>query len=134
MTEIAIRDEGGKFLEGASGNPAGRPVGTRSKLVKIKEKLELAVRENMTADRIGRIIHKMADMAEQGDVKAARLILDKFMSSASTAEDPEDAQVSRGITIRIENATFAKTASPIDADFTEVKSSIVEFKEIKTNE
>lgn len=122
MDEVVLRDESGQFLEGVSGNPAGRPVGSRSKLVKIKEKLEIAVRENINAERIGRIINKMATLAEEGDVKAARLILDKFISSASAGEDPE-AQTShdRGITIRIENATFAKQAPPIiDAQFKEV--------------
>lgn len=120
--EVALRDDSGKFLEGVSGNPSGRPIGSRSKLVKVKEKLELAVRENVSADRIYRIVAKMADLAEEGDVKAARLILDKFMSGASAGEDPEEAsQGSRGITIRIENATFAKTLPHIDAQVTEIK-------------
>lgn len=127
MTEVILRDETGQFLEGVSGNPAGRPSGSRSKLVKIKEKLEIAVRENMSAARIGRIIEKMADMAEEGDVKAARLILDKFMSGAAAGEDPEAlTQVARGITIRIENATFAKTSPPttiIDAQFKEINTN-----------
>lgn len=118
-----VRDDTGKFLEGVSGNMAGRPVGSRSKLVKIKEKLELAVRENISADRICRIVSKMADLAEAGDTKAARLILDKFMSGASAGEDPEEvSQAARGITIRIENATFAKSPIPIDAQFTEIKN------------
>lgn len=122
MSEVALRDEEGKFLEGTSGNPAGRPLGSRSKLVKIKERLDIAVRENVSADRIYRIVVKMADMAEEGDVKAARLILDKFLSGAASGEDPEDAsQVSRGITIRIENATFAKENPVVEAKFTEIK-------------
>lgn len=123
MNEVVPRDEEGKFLEGVSGNPAGRPLGSRSKLVKIKERLDIAVRENVSADRIYRIVAKMADMAELGDVKAARLILDKFLSGAASGDDPEDtSQASRGITIRIENATFAKeNTSTIDAKFTEIK-------------
>jgi Family of unknown function (DUF5681) len=120
MNEVA-RDEGGKFLEGVSGNPAGRPAGTRSKLVVLKERLELAVREEMTAAQIGRIISKMAGMAEQGDVKAARLILDKFMSSASVSEESAEDRGNSGITIRIENATFKAQNPIIDADFKEVK-------------
>lgn len=119
--EVAVRDEGGKFLEGVSGNPAGRPLGSRSKLVKIKEKLEIAVREGISADKITRIVIKMATMAEEGDVKAARLILDKFMSSGATQEESEGQEAQRGITIRIENATFAKTPTAIDAEFKEIK-------------
>lgn len=117
---LAIRDESGQFLEGVSGNPKGRPIGSRSKIVKIKEKLELAVRENISEGQITRIVKKMASMAEDGDVKAARLILDKFLSGAAIQEDPEDPQQQRGITIRIENATFAKTSPIIDAEFKEI--------------
>ena len=129
MSEITVRDDAGKFLEGASGNPGGRPQGSRSKLVKIKEKLELAVRENISAARIGRIVDKMATLAEEGDIRAARLIFDKFISNASAGEDPEEASSqARGITIRIENATFAKTQQP-----TEPKPIDVNFTEINTN-
>ena len=105
---------------GESGNPAGRPPGTRNKLITLRQKIELAVREGMSADRLSRIIAKMADMAEKGDVKAARLILDKFISSAGGDED-EAEKTQGGITIRIENATFAKTQPPLDAQFTEIK-------------
>lgn len=114
------RDEGGKFLEGVSGNPAGRPAGSRSKLVKVKEKLDLAVRENVSAERIYRIVSKIADMAEAGDVKAATLIFKTFLSQASAQEDPEDPQQSRGITIRIENATFAKAPPALEAEYKEI--------------
>lgn len=122
MSDLVVRDDSGKFLEGVSGNPAGRPPGTRNKLVTVKQKLELAVREGMSADKLGRIINKMADMALAGDTKAARLILDKFISSATTGDEQADENASRGITIRIENATFAKTQTPVVTD--------VEFKEI----
>lgn len=116
------RDGGGKFLEGVSGNPTGRPAGSRSKLVKVKEKLDLAVRENVTADRIYRIVSKIADMAEEGDVKAAALIFKTFMSQATAQDDPEDPQQARGITIRIENATFAKPPTTLEAEFKEIKN------------
>lgn len=124
MTEVVVRDDAGKFTEGQSGNPAGRPPGTRNKLVSVKQKLELAVRDGMTAGRLTRIINKMADMAEKGDVKAARLILDKFISPASIGDEQSEDKGQGGITIRIENATFAKTQlspPPIDVEFTENK-------------
>jgi hypothetical protein len=106
---------------GESGNPLGRPLGTRNQLVSVKRKLELAVREGMSAKRLSRIIDKMAKMAEGGDVKAARLILDKFISPAG-ADDEVAESTNQGITIRIENATFAKTQpQAIDAQFTEIK-------------
>lgn len=125
MSAVIARDESGKFLEGVSANPAGRPPGTRNKLVSVKRKLELAVREGMSTERLTRIINKMAEMAADGDVKAARLILDKFISSANAGDDDGADKGAQGITIRIENATFAKTneSPPIDAIFTEIKTN-----------
>lgn len=106
---VVLRDDAGKLLVGtASNNPEGRPAGSKNRLVSVKRKLELAVREGMTTERIKRIIYKMSDMAESGDVKAARLILDKFISSAGGDDEVAD-KLPSGITIRIENATFAKT-------------------------
>jgi hypothetical protein len=72
----------------------------------------------------------MADLAEEGDVKAARLILDKFMSSGATQEESDGHEAARGITIRIENATFAKAPPTIDADFNEVSTKVEPTKEI----
>jgi hypothetical protein len=124
MEEVAIveRDEQGRLLPGSTANPAGRPPGTKNKLVSIKRKLEIAVREGMSADRLARIINKMALMAEEGNVTAARLILDKFISSAGADEDDAEAVKGSGITIRIENATFAKTQPPTEATFTEISN------------
>lgn len=120
MSDVVVRNEDGKFVEGKSGNPAGRPPSNRNKLAHAKLKLELAVREGMSQDKLTRIISKMADMALAGDTKAARLILDKFISSATAAEDTGE-EKSGGITIRIENATFAKTNTPtIDVEFKEI--------------
>lgn len=124
MNEVAvIRDDTGQFLEGVSGNPKGRPPGTRNRLVSVKQKLELAIRENMSASRIARIINKMSELAEEGDVKAARLILDKFISGANTGDENSDDKAPAGITIRIENATFAKTqpeTPTVEAEFKEI--------------
>lgn len=122
IENLPVRAENGTLLPGTpSLNPLGRPVGGKNKLISVKRKLELAVREGVTADRIKRIIAKMCDMAEAGDQKAARLILDKFISSAGADDDDAEGLKSSGITIRIENATFAKTQVPIDATFTEIK-------------
>lgn len=102
--ELATSNDG-KWVKGQSGNPSGRPKGSKSELVELKQDLEIAVRRSLPADRIIKIVAKMADLAELGDVKAAKLLLDKFVSNATSAE--EVAGDSGGIVIRIENATFA---------------------------
>ena len=103
------RDEEGRFLPGVSGNPAGRPVGRRQRLDVLKQELEIAVRENVRAPRIVRIVNKMCDLAEGGDVRAAKLILGIAVSSPAVQKD--SGSDTPGIRIVIENATFAAGAA-----------------------
>lgn len=130
MTEQvpAVRNADGTFPAGVSGNPLGRPKGKKNELTEIKQDLEIAVRQSLSATRVKRIVEKVAQMAEEGNLRAAKLILDKVISNAKDVDDADNKGVG-GITIRIENATFAgkreQTVSidppALDADFTEVK-------------
>lgn len=126
-TEV-VRASDGTFEKGVSGNPAGRPKGRKNEIVALKQDLEIAVRKHLPLARITKIIDKMATMAENGHVAAAKLLLDKVISNAREVDDVDE-KGSGGITIRIENATFAaqRDATPtpkeaVEAEFTEVKT------------
>lgn len=127
MTEVAVRNEDGTFPKGTSGNPLGRPKGKKNELSELKQDLEIAVRKSLPVSRIARIVEKVAQMAEEGNLRAAKLILDKTISNAAGVEDTEQKGVG-GITIRIENATIAalreqtKQLPAVEAEFTEVKT------------
>lgn len=82
-----IKHHGGMWLPGQSGNPAGRPRGSKNRLVELKRELELAVRDNLNPKVIRGILERMAEMALAGDVKAAKLILDKVLTNASEGEE-----------------------------------------------
>lgn len=122
------RTELGTFQKGASGNPAGRPKGRKNEIVELKQDLEIAVRQHLKLERIVKIIDKMAKLAEEGNVKAAKLLLDKVISNAREVDDVNEAGTG-GIVIRIENATFAQVSKQdtseiheaVEAEFTEVK-------------
>lgn len=101
------RTEAGQFPKGVSGNPAGRPKGRKNDLIALKQDLEIAVRESLSIERIKRIVNRVAMMAEDGNLQAAKLILDKVISNASDSEDVPDN--GRTVVFRIENATFAAT-------------------------
>lgn len=104
----AIRD--GRWVKGQSGNPKGRPKNT---LVALQRDLEGAIRDHLTAEKVKRIIDKLCKKAEDGDVKAAKLILDKLVPNAVDA--PETTDTGRVVVFRIENATFAAQQKQIDA-------------------
>jgi hypothetical protein len=102
----------GRWQPGQSGNPAGRPRGKKNELTELQQELELAVRKSIKSERVVAIVEKLVTMAENGDVKAAKLILDKVIPNASSNDDAPDGQ--GGIVIRIENATFAHQTNPVE--------------------
>lgn len=100
----ATRGEDGKFLPGVSGNPRGRPKGKKNEITELKQDLEIAVRKNITSAKVKSIVEAMIDKALEGNVGAAKLVLDKVLSNARESEDIQDS--SGGLKIIIENATL----------------------------
>ena len=87
MNDVKTRDADGKFLPGTSGNPNGRPLGKKNQITALKQELELAVRDHIRPKRIRQIIDAMCVKAIEGNVGAAKLILDKVLSNATDTED-----------------------------------------------
>lgn len=97
--------ENGRFTKGHSGNPAGRPPNTKNKIANLADDLRLAVLEHVSAEKVKRIVNKIVEKAEGGDVRAAKLILDKLIPNATPGDEASDN--GRTVVFRIENATFA---------------------------
>lgn len=116
-----VRDSKGRFLTG--GNPKGRPKGSKNKIVAMKQDLELALRENINGNDVMRIISAMVEEAQNGNVSAAKLILDKVMSNAKVDEDVT--AENGGITISIKNLTVGGSdEQPIEGEFTQTEDDI----------
>lgn len=102
------RTKDGRFLPGVSGNPHGRPSGSKN----IQKELETAIREHIASPnrvaRVKRVIDKLLTMAEDGHIGAAKLLLDKIVPNARD-EDESGAGSGSTYVFRIENATFAAT-------------------------
>jgi len=98
-----IRDNGGRFVKGSTGNPRGRPLGAKNRIVRMKQEMEAAIREHMHPAEIRAIVQAMVDEAKGGNVAAAKLILDKVMSNANISEDA--GETDNRIVIKIENYT-----------------------------
>ncbi len=60
-----------QFKPGQSGNPAGKPKGVRHKTTRLVEKL--------LAEDVEAIVKMVTDAAKQGDMTAARIILDRIL-------------------------------------------------------
>jgi hypothetical protein len=111
MTDTPVRTESGQIAKGSpSLNPLGRPLGRKTQITELKQELELAVRKHVDPYKIKKIVEKIANKAANGNVPAAKLIFDHFLSKASDTEDASDN--SGRITVVVENATFAVTPKP----------------------
>ena len=98
------RSADGKFLPGVSGNPNGRPKGKKNIITTLKQDLEIAIRENLTAEDVQNVVNAMLAEALNGNVGAGKLILDKVLSNARETEDEKE--TGGGLKVVIENATF----------------------------
>lgn len=120
--EIQKRAPDGTFLPGVSGNPKGRPLSKKNQLTNLKQNLEIAIRENVDPTDIQLIVKSMIDLAKEGSVGAAKLILDKTVSNAKDVEDSKADQ--GGIRVVIENVTVGRENETIeaeDADYEEIE-------------
>jgi hypothetical protein len=69
------KPRGRPFEKGKSANPGGRPKGSRSKATVMAERL--------LAERLDSVTKAILEKAEDGDVPAARLILDRLLPVSS---------------------------------------------------
>jgi hypothetical protein len=72
LKEQVVRDSGGRFARGHSGNPAGRPVGCRDRVTR-------AVQELLDGDA-GALTRKAVEMALDGHMSALKLCLDRILA------------------------------------------------------
>jgi hypothetical protein len=69
--ENAGRDQAGRFVPGASGNPRGKPQGTRNRAI--------AALETLMGNSAEDVALAVIKAAEAGDTAAARLVLERVM-------------------------------------------------------
>jgi hypothetical protein len=64
------RDKAGRFIKGVSGNPNGRPPKER------EEKYTEILKNAVTFEQFGRVVKRIADKAEKGDMQASKLLME----------------------------------------------------------
>lgn len=122
-TEVApkvgdvIERDNGRFVKGVSGNPNGRPKGSRNKITLMKLMAEEAVREN-NAEKMLEVANIVIEQAIKGDKDSQKLVWAAIMSKSNL-----DAEKTAGdkvtITIgRVESApkTTKTTTKEVEND------------------
>lgn len=82
-----------KWAKGQSGNPAGRPKGTKNKITLMKIALEGDLRTRLNKDAHA-VLQKAVEMALAGDTAMIKLLVDKMIpTSRSVDEEPTKERV-----------------------------------------
>lgn len=98
--ELVQRDEKGRFPKGTSGNPLGRPKGSRNKTTLIREMLDEVALGEVAREYVD-VVHAMIRQAKKGDVAAAKFIKE----IANIANEEEKKAGGKSIQVYIENFT-----------------------------
>jgi hypothetical protein len=83
---VAERAKNGQFLTGTSGNPAGRPAGSKNVITAQKMIVEEAFRDAKSGD-IGKVLALVVKQALEGDKASQKLIWDAAVSKQTLSED-----------------------------------------------
>ena len=75
-----------RFKKGQSGNPLGRPKGSKNKITIMKLALELNLRKQLENDA-HEILRKAIELAKNGDQAMIKLLVDKMVPTSKAMED-----------------------------------------------
>ncbi len=89
--EVVEKPKRGRFLKGQSGNPAGRPKGSKNKITLMKLQLEGELRTQL-APHMAEILGTAIEKAKKCDKFYVKLLLDKVLASVKSAEDEDSGQ------------------------------------------
>lgn len=83
QAQPVVRDDTtGRFLKGVSGNPNGRPKGSKNKVTMLKLMVEEAVRED-NADKMLQVANLIVNQALEGDKDSQKLVWASIMSKSA---------------------------------------------------
>jgi hypothetical protein len=124
-TELISRDNLGKFVAGVSGNPAGRPRGSKNRTVIMKQAMEEALTREVSGEFLA-ILQTAINLALGGDKDMIKLVLNDFMKEVRRA-DVGDGDDGGPKTIEISisqyfgpDADKKAVANAVDAEFTDI--------------
>jgi hypothetical protein len=114
---VLVRTETGQFIAGTSGNPNGRPKGSKNKVTLLKLAAEEAFRDR-NQNAIDAVLDQILGAALEGDTAARKMVWDACMSKAQVAED-KSAGGKQSITVHRMSVVQGDKTTTIDEDLTD---------------
>ena len=117
------KDSGQLFQPGKSGNPKGRPKGSKNQLTLLRE----AVRdkaEDLVLSNFTDVVEATIELAKQGDATALKILWDRIIPSKRAVEEKVEGQDKLNITINVEAMSVQPTevieTNVVEAEFIEI--------------
>lgn len=114
------------WKKGKSGNPAGRPKGSKNQLTLLKEAV-LHNAEEMVLSNFTDVVEATIELAKQGDATALKILWDRIIPAKRTVEDKPDGEDKLNISINITGMEVTEVGGEkidtnvVEAEFTEVE-------------
>lgn len=89
--ENPVQKRSTKFVKGQSGNPLGRPKGSKNKITMMKLALEGDLRAQIRP-HMAEILEIAVNMAKKGDTSMIKLLLDKTLPTTKASDDEAPAK------------------------------------------
>ena len=103
-----------QFQKGKSGNPLGRPKGSKNKSTILREAM-LTKTDRMLSREVPKVLDVVIKAAVAGDMAAAKMILDRAVPVRKAGDGAESAPLT-GINITIKNLTAGNHETVIEGE------------------
>lgn len=117
LTKEGKEDKRPLYKPGQSGNPKGRPKGSKNRSTVIKAAIEGAMLDRLEEDAVA-ILEKTIDMAKKGDRTCIKILMDRLLPARRAEDSNDKSKGSGGVKIMIQNLNSDKpTTTTIEGDY-----------------